>query len=252
MKKILSVLLIICVICLTGCAGSSGIQDTSVPVAEPVQTTVPVALSDEEIYFAFLSDLCEELRDIIVDDTHLDGFGDMEGMAGINEIAQRLERDMLDKIGYQITDLNGDGIQELLICAVDALDAESCTGTRILCAYTVSGNEKILLLDGYTRNSYCLLKDDTFYNEGSRGDVYVCRGIYRLEKESDKLSCVDFYFTDTDENGNKLFFHNQTGEWNMSSSESFDGDETAFWTMCDEMASRIQTIELMPLSAFEG
>ena len=152
MKKIFSLLLVLCVICLSACGGSDKTPEASVETTVPTQTTV--ALTDEEIYNAFLGKLCEKMLAIIGDDTHLDGFGDREGMLGVYEIVQRLDRDMLDKIGYAVTDINNDDVTELLLCAVDTLDGEKCTGTRILCAFTVSNNEKVLLLEGNSQNCY--------------------------------------------------------------------------------------------------
>ena len=252
MKKIVFVLLAFCVIFLTACAGSGENLETTAAATEPVQTTEAVRLTDEEIYNEFLSSLCNKLFAIIGDDTHLDGFGEKEGMLGVYEIAQRLERDMLDKIGYTIMDINDDGVSELLICVVDALEGDACTGTRILCAYTVSDNDKVLLLEGNSQNRYYLLDDMSVYNETRESNAAAGNGVYRLEAGNAALSCTDFYFTYPDENNNILFYQNQTGDFDTAASEAFDGDENGFNAVLKELAERITTIELKPLSAFES
>ena len=254
MKKILALLLSVCMLCLSACASSGGAeqQETTAATTEPIQTTEAAVLTDAEIYDAFLGKLCEKLLAIIGDDTHLDGFAEREGMLGVNEIVQRLERDMLDKIGYVVTDINSDGVMELLICAVDSLEGENCTGTRILCAFTVADNDKVLLLEGNSANRYYLLDDMTVYNETRESNAASGNGVYSLESEGAALTCKDFYFTYPDENNNILFYHNQTGVFDTAASEGFDGDEADFNAMLKGYADRIKTIELKPLSAFEG
>ncbi|MBR4864226.1 MAG: hypothetical protein IKU07_06600 [Oscillospiraceae bacterium] len=243
MKKILA-LLFVCMLCLSACASSGGAeqQETTAATTEPIQTTEAAALTDAEIYDAFLGKLCEKLLAIIGDDTHLDGFAEREGMLGVNEIVQRLERDMLDKIGYVVTDINSDGVLELMICAVDSLEGESCTGTRILCAFTVADNDKVLLLEGTSANRYYLLDDMTVYNETGESNAAVGRGVYSLGSESAALTCKDFYFTYPDENNTILFYHNVTGTFDTAASEAFDGDETAFSAVLKAYADRIATM----------
>ena len=252
MKKIIALCLVLSVLCLAACGSSGDVQETGAATTEPTQATTVAVLTDAEIYEAFLAKLCTKLRAIIGDDTHLDGFAEQEGMLGVNEFAQTLAQDMLDKIGYVITDINTDGDMELLVCAVDTLEGDTCTGTRILCAYTVAENDKVLLFEGNSRNRYYLLDDMTIYNETSESYAATGFGVYSLENGTSTLVCDDFYFTYPDDSNTILFYHNQTGAFDAAASDAYEGDETAFWNEGSALSQCIQTLELKPLSVFEG
>lgn len=267
MKKLLSFILALCLVFLCACSfGEESGQGTETPstqgsdvtgtepdqTTEPVESTAAAELSVEDIYFAFLSELCVRLNKIIGDDTYLDGFDTKEGMIGVAEIASLSKTKMLDDIGYTITDINKDGVSELLLLQIDELNKEVCNGTRILCVFTVVDGEKTLVFEGHSRNRYYLLDDASIYNEGSNGAAYTCFGTYAFESGNSELTCADFYFTDLDADMKPLLLHNETGEWDAASSEAFDGNEDAFWAVQSSFSKRIQTIDLNALSSYEG
>jgi len=267
MKKLLSLFLALCLVFLCACSsGEKSGQDAETPstqgpdatatepeqTTDPAESTVPAELSAEDIYYAFLSELCVRLNKIVGDDTYLDGFDTKEGMVGVAEIASLSKTEMLSDIGYTIIDINKDGVSELLLLQVDELNKEVCNGTRILCAYTVIDGEKTLVFEGHSRNRYYLLDDGFIYNEGSNGAAYTCFGTYAFESGNSELTCTDFYFTDLDADMKPLFLHNKTGEWDAASSEAFDGSEDAFWAVQSGFSKRIQAIDLNALSSYEG
>lgn len=252
MKKIIALLMMASIVLLVACSGSTGSRETSEPTTEPAQITFPAELSVEEIYDAFIESLTTRLHKIIGDDTYIDGFDSQEGMLGLYEIASVHRVKMLDKLGYKIEDINGDGTAELFIYEVDELTETSRKGTRILCGFTVIENEKVLLVEGNSRNRYYFLDDATIYNECSASIPQKGAAVYAVEGGKDKLTCVDFYFTSADENNQILFYHNQTGDWDVSASEPFAGDEEAFWANMTSLASRIQFKELTAFAPFEG
>ena len=272
MRKLLYVLLVACLVTLSACSsgenetvnteevsGSSTTASTAdVAVTDPVETTVPqetnvsTELSAEEVYNSFLFELCEELRDIIVDDTHLDSFSYREGMLGVSEIASHGGVDMLKKMGYSIQDLDRDGISELIISQVDDFAQEVCTGSRILCTFTFVDGEMVLLFEGNSRNRYYLLDDNSIYNEGSNGAASHGFGIYQISDNQRSISCNDFYFVDMINEDEGVRYHNQTGEYDIAVSEILDNDIAAHDQMQSDFAIRIQGLILTSLDSVEG
>lgn len=171
MKKLSVLIFTICLLVLCGCDTAS---NETINTTDATQTTT-VELTTEEIYDKFLTKVCNKLDNIIVDDTHLDGFNTQKGMSGIAELAKTGDTELLKKYGYAIIDTNADGVDELLIYQVDDPAAEKCTGTYILCAYTAYENEAVLLFEGTSENRYYYLNDKKFYNETTAGEkaVYV-------------------------------------------------------------------------------
>ena len=73
----------------------------------------------------------------------------------------------LEEIGYQIADLDGDGVEELVI---GSLAEDDFYGKLIFCLYTLddAGNP-MLLIDSTERNRYYYVGDFRFANLGSSG-----------------------------------------------------------------------------------
>lgn len=188
MKKVYIFILFICMLALCGC---NGVANETINTTDAAQTTT-VELTAEEIYDKFLSKLCNKLDNIIVDDTHLDGFNTQEGMSGIAELTKTGDTELLKKFGFAILDINADGVDELLIYQVDDPAEEKCTGTYILCAYTAYENEAVLLFEGTSDNRYCYLSEGKFYNETTAGE----KAVYVLPADS---STVDSETTVGDE-----------------------------------------------------
>ena len=163
MKKLILFILVICMVSLSAC--NSADKDTVETSGTTASTSV--ALTTEEIYNAYLTKLCTKLNNIISDDTHLDGFNLQKGMSGVAEIAQQRGLDLLNKFGYAVIDVNGDGVDELFICQVDEMTDSSCVGTKILCAYTASENDVVLLFESNCENCCYYLGEAVFYNVAS-------------------------------------------------------------------------------------
>lgn len=267
MKKIFSVLLLLSIVLLCACASSKPDEtiaqvsstgdngngtSASTEVSTAVETTEADILTAEEIYSAFLNKLSAKLRYIIVDDTHLDGFSEREGMVGIAEIAVNRDLDLMEKMGYLLRDLNDDGTPELIICQVDSVEQGVFSGTRILCAYTVTENEISLLFEGHSRNRYYLLEDGSVYNEASNGAASTAFGVFTVEMGETGPAWVDFYFTDMNSEQQLQYFHNQTGSWDISASEPVNLDTEAMGTKQAEYASVITSLELIALDTIEA
>ncbi len=251
MRRILVLLAVLAMLILSACGNASpDVQnDTQQTTVTTAATTEPVILTDEEHYAVFLSNLRETLSDIVVDDTYLDGFDREEGMVGVAEMASVHKINMMSKIGYNICDINNDGVLELFICEVDELSEGSCNGSRILCAYTVADNKMVLLFEGTSRNCYYILEDNTIFNKASNEAGHTGYGVFALNGNTHALDCVDFYFSDTDNNGAPLFLHNTTGQWDKSVSTAFEGNEDAFLAKVSAFSDNVQSIDLTVLGA---
>lgn len=247
MKKTLILIVLACILVLNAC-GSSAINSPEAPTGTD-NTTAKVELTADEIYNEFLAGLSKKLGNIVLDDTHLDGFSAQSGMAGIAEIASPRPLDLLDKIGYSILDINEDGVSELLVFCADESEAEAGKPQRILCAYTVSDNKAALLFTGDSLNCYYLLSNLTILNR-NYSDTASSAGVFRLEKEDTELSCVDYYFTAAD-NDQITCYQNQTGLPDVSSSVIISGGADAFGTISEDLTAQIRTVEMILLSAFD-
>ena len=246
MKKTVFIMLLICVFLLSACGAPVNEAPETTTGAD--QTTAAADLTDSEIYDEFLSRLSNRLARIIIDDTLLDGFDLLEGMAGVAEIANLRELDMLDKIGYAILDINEDGTAELLIFDIRKSGDSDMKLKGILCAYTVSDNEAVLLLEGTSQNCYYLLDDGAVLNRNYVDTTVSNIGVYRLDKEGTELTCVDYYFTATDGNNQQVWYQNQNGAQDIAGSVVVSGGAEGFDTVQNELTSRIQAVEMTPFS----
>ena len=256
MKKIVLSMLLLLAFLFTACAPSEPGSQTSDPTTATTQTqqiteqtTAPADLTPEEIYDDYLQKLCVRLNKIIVDDTYLDGLNTEPGMAGVAEMAYHGGVQLLDKYGYTIQDINGDEVVELIICAVDESE-EACVGKEILCIFTVADSQMKLLIEGWSRNSYYLLDDGTFYRNASSGASNTVFATYMVTQTNDVI-CTDCYFTDVDADGNALYLHNTTGQTDPAEGEAVEGGEAAFIGITDGYASKIQSFNLFAFSSVE-
>ena len=227
-------------------------QDETKETAETAETTVPSVRSDEEIYNAYLTKLCDKLSNIIVDDTHLDGFSDQKGVLGISEYAISGDVDMLKKMGYLIQDINGDEAAELIIFQVDQPDSEHCTGSRILSAYTVTDGDMALIFEGNSRNRYYLLDNGTIYNECAESAARLGFGIYQLSDDATALICEEFNFADYVDEQTANCYRNQSGRFDIDNSELIDGGKAVYDAKQNECVMQILTYDLTSFEVYVG
>lgn len=171
-----------------------------------------------------------------------------EGKMGVVENARYLEGEALNEIGYIIYDVNGDGVEELLIGMGN--QEWSYTKNTLLAVYTIKNNEPVFVLEGRSRDSYFLMKNGEFLNSGSNGAAYKIFGVYSLENA--ELVCKDFYFSyeknnDFEDIG---FFHNTTGIYEKSASEELDITDDEFWAIEEKLSESTAELDFIPFSKF--
>lgn len=170
---------------------------------------------------------------------------------GIMEIVQFGGGDSLDSIGYTFMDLNGDGVNELLIG--DMHDNRYDFKNTVLSGYTLVDGKVHMIIEGWARNAFYLLDDNSFYNFGSSGAAYSMLTNYILEKNKTELTCLDCYFTDFTDDSDMSYvsvFHNKTGEWDKNKSELLDIPSEDVWQFDEEYTNRAVIIDYTPFDRY--
>ena len=164
---------------------------------------------------------------------HVTGLGE----AGVYELRMgSTPEDALWKVGYVFRDLNDDSIPELILAQSDSQEESTCSGQQILAVYSCMQGSPSLLLEGWARNRYYLLPDNSFLNQGSSGAAYSCLGLYQVSPEGAELNCLDFFFTWEDE-----IYHNTDGTWEVpyEGNEKVDLDFQRLWEILEADAQRL-------------
>ena len=239
---------------LTGC--KSDTKDTETTQVASADTEPTTTVTSQTDFTGVYDDLLFELYQHILAVTYdYETATDYQGTMGISEVVSLLsEEDALRAIGYIEKDINDDLIPELLIYLVDDNGNEKCAGTRILAAFTHDGSAPVLIFEGTSTNRYYLLNDGFIYTEIASGAAYTIFGTYTLPAGKTSLAAVKYYFTAPDENDPEtiLYYHNETGEFDISNSELFDGPENNFWQIQLDLSQAIAENELTPFEVFSA
>lgn len=165
--------------------------------------------------------------------------------AGIREAGIGRDTDeALAHIGYTFYDVDGNGIEELIIA--DMLDGDGGPwDNRILLMYTLHEEKPVLLIDGWARNRYYLLNDNTIFNEGSGGAAYTVFAIYRMAEDGIRLEVMDYYYSGYYGDSEWGWFHNTTGEMTEDEGEIIEfEDEKTFVDKMDAYLAQVKELEL--------
>lgn len=106
------------------------------------------------------------------------------------------------------------------------------------------------ILEGTARNSFILLKDGSFFNQGSAGSMQSIVGVYVLPPRGKALVCKDYYFTyEKDETFKEImYYHNTSGKFDRAVSKKITKAE--YNTACHTLSKQIKGIQLIPFSAY--
>lgn len=189
-------------------------------------------------------DILDNAYEVIVaergaDITVADGLFSYTGIyeAGIG----RDTNEALSAIGYTLYDVDGNGIEELII----ADTGEGVWDNRIMLMYTLHDDKPVLLIDGWARNAYYLLNDNTIFNEGSGGAAYTIFATYRMAENGIDLDLIDYYYSGYYGDSEWGWFHNTTGEMTEDESEIIEfEDENTFINMMDGYYAQVKELEL--------
>lgn len=180
----------------------------------------------------------------------------LNGELGVSGFAELCESstEALSSVGYNISDLSGDGIPELLIGCISGYNNGESSGNVIFALYTCVDGTPQLTFDGSARSSYQFLGKNKYLYQGSNGAMYSIFGSFALSEDGTSLNCIDYYFThEKDETFQKiLFYHNTSGKWDKSVSEEMNISDDDFWEIETSLQQQIQNIPLTPFSEYKN
>lgn len=181
MKKscaIIAAILSLCMLCACG-AGQPAAADTPAPTQAPASTSEPVTpapevspevtaapevtpAASEVDYGAAYASVLTAYRDALAANA---GEGDLMG-AGLSVLCIYAGEDKPACVGYCFADLDGDGVNELLI---GQISGDEFTDKVIFDAYTLDDGAPVQLFQSRERARYYLCGDNTVALEGSSG-----------------------------------------------------------------------------------
>ncbi len=245
-KKFCMMMAILMVLaCVAGCKG--GTTETAMPAGE--DTTANAGGAEENIdYDSIYDSVLEEYYYMIKYANNQSEVKD--GFMGVVEAAQAFESEALHEIGYLLSDINSDGVKELLIGISDETEGVYVKND-LYALYTVLNNSPRLVAEGRSRSWHSLIDGGKLFHFGSNGAAYRIFGEYSLGNEANLIP-IDFYFS-YDKDGsyeNIGYFHNTTAIYEMAQAEELHISQEEFEGLEDALAKRTVKLTFTPFASF--
>ncbi len=155
MKRLISLsLAIMMVALLVGCSCGNDSKKTQ-------QETTTIAWTKGESLFG---SQIREYQDACKSNKKKDIETKQKLSTGFGEVAK--EKNLPERIGYTFADLDGDGTEELLVSLIDKKDK---LNNYVIAVYQYTGDGIKRLLEGWSKNTYHLMKDRLILNQASGG-----------------------------------------------------------------------------------
>lgn len=266
MKKFVALLMAGVILFATACGESTlvekeGSTDASVSIEETnthTENTISEAevsaepgIAEEDQTAKYLkiykADLDKAFNLIITGGTVGFGNSEWDGMYGIWEaLLYRDIREGLENVGYEIRDISGDGIPELLIGETN--------GTQYYVIFTCANDKSVYVIGGWDRSTLSLLEGNRLFSSMSAGAAYSAFADMKLSTDGTTFEYNDFYFSDEveDVNGEYVakYYRNTSGEWDASVSEALDFDSEKFFSLETDMMTEQLTHSITPFSQY--
>lgn len=198
-----------------------GYRNDEKPAEKPSEETAKDEVYYDRVYGPVIRGLSMVITDFDPDEP--DGIGgELGGAQSVMDVRQYTSvKTAQNLLGYAITDINGDGVCELLIGEADRYKDGKGYGSHIYTVYTCKNDQAEFLTEGYYRNAYYYAGNGSFVYSGSGGASLTLAGKRTLSSDTNELVWDDFYFTDyTDEAFRNLgLYRNTTGDCDKSVSE---------------------------------
>lgn len=255
----LTALLLTLSLALTACGGQtstgaqsgaptqSGSAAQSAPAASSAQSAEPDASADQTSAAEPTAEIPAAYREILnlnssiinsADETLFD-----EAFAEDKvPIALRNSIGAPDSWGYQLMDVDGDGLNELLLAAIgdDAASAVVCQ------MYRLADGKAVEVLNGSERNWYELLPEGKIYNQGSSGAAYMEAAVCTMSSDSTELTLVEKVRSDLDAEGNPVWFHTD----DAGNETEITEDEATDWMNAQD--AQVLTVTYIPFSDYQA
>lgn len=218
-------------------AGADGSDDEEILYLKPCASYQDILDNAYEVIIA------DVMTDIVLGDELFSTIGIREAKIG------RDTNEALAAIGYTFYDVEGNGIEELIIADTGG---GVWNNNRIMLMYTLYDDKPVLLIDGWARNSYHLLNDGTIFHEGSSGAAYTDYGIYRIAEDGNSLEVIFYLYSGYYGDSVSGWFYNTTGEQTYDESEIVEfEDEGVPWNRMEDYITQVKELELTFFAEFK-
>lgn len=141
---------------------------------------------------------------------------------GVSEVSIYSD-DAFSELGYTLTDISGDGNDELIIATNETYSGN----TRVLAVYGMTEDGPVLVIEGASRYCYYILDDNRYFLEGSGGAGAAVWEVGALNNEGTECVTERFVYSECWEDEENIYINN-TGEFTHN-----DDELAADYTMDD-------------------
>lgn len=212
--------------------------------AEENETEIPEFpdTTYEEIIDWYYEVLCADYIDFYTYYDELYGVMEIKNEGGSEKAMAR--------IGYFLTDLDGNGIEELIIA-----DQGDDRGSRVLTLYTMYEDKPIVLASGRSKERIYILEDNMIYSEGVASAVQIGLSVKCISKDGRSLDLVEHYypdFPDWEDRERMALYYSIENEiiGEMFIGEMWD-DYELFIYVEDGFSAEIQTLDVTLFSEYK-
>lgn len=179
-----------------------------------------------------------------------------EGEAGLSEIAQYAQyaANSLNRVGYAVVDITGDGVPELLLARIADRYNRTCFGNEIFAVYTSTGGRPVLSFEGWSRNTFTWVGDGTFINTWSSGIASNGTDLLKLSADGAKRLYLEQWFIEERKNDPEKadFYHSTYDSEGRPVKEREKITDSEFSKVGDDLNERypIRYVRLKPFALY--
>lgn len=218
--------------------GDPATDESAETTPQTEEQTSPSAPAPEEIYADILDMFYHNIQ------TGWEAYNEMSSFYG-NEFCYMFpmyysDPSYIDNIGYAFIDLNGDGMDELLI-GMDTEEEQQYNEVFqnvIYDMYTYMDGQIIHLATSGERFTYQLCEDNTIYYFGSSGAASNAYYHYQLDSSEPVLSVLDCVYSEPDEDWENTYWYHVTSGTYDPESYSHEGEEATIISEAEATAIR--------------
>lgn len=222
-------------------------ESTSVETAPPVETTAPTesisnALANSP--YAVYAEQVDRYYKAIVNQCD-ESFYFKQAMSPMP--IYYYDGNELSNIGFAMADLDGDGIQELLIGAIKDHQTEPV----VFEIWTLMNNQPVMLAQSGYRTRYYLqfAEDDGIWNLAYEADNGATNyGVYYLQITDSTLEVIQGVIYDANANAKAPWFMAYDLDWDVTNDMAIDEDTAK--AIMDAGRRTYTTVEYIPFSQF--